>query len=65
MMQFGMRWRVHRVVDPARREGSLGYVQESPRRRSSGTLWVCRFFLARNICSISIRHPILEAGTDI
>ena len=42
--RFGTRWWVHHVVDPASREGSLGYIKESPRRCSSGTLWVCRFF---------------------
>jgi len=40
-------------------EGSLGYIEESPRCCSSGTSWVCPFFLARNICTTNFSHPIL------
>jgi len=47
--RIGTRWWVHRVLDPARRDGPLGYIEESPRRCFSGTLWVCRFGFWREI----------------
>jgi len=58
--RIGTHWWVPYVVDPSHREGSLGCIEESPRRCSSGTSWVCHFFFgARNICTTRFSHPIL------
>jgi len=56
---IGTRWWVHHVLDPARREESLGYREESPHRRLllKNCVGVC--FLARSICTTNFNHSIL------
>ena len=56
---IGTRGWVHRVVDPARREGSLGYIEKSPHRQLLLRNFVGRLFLARSICTTNFSHPIL------
>jgi len=55
--RIGTRWWVHRVVDPARQEGSLACIEESPRRCSSGTSW--------SWCEIFVLPSVFETGTGM
>ena len=48
------------MVDPARRKGCVGYIEENPRRRLLPPNFEGRFsFLVRSICTTNFSHVIL------